>query len=87
MGVAKVLLHSAKESHHLEQASSMDSISGWFSRKKLQFELYTSLIMVEPTEKIAICIHPALFSYIKFACVSLLFYLGCLTAKVLIDSS
>ena len=41
--------------------AAMDPSSGWLTRKKLQFELYTSLYMVEPTEKIAFCIQHNLF--------------------------
>ena len=44
----------------------MNAVSGWLFRKKLQFELYTSLNMLEPTEKIAICIRPSLFYYCMF---------------------
>lgn len=32
------------------------TLSGWLAHKKVLFEAYTSMYMLEPTEKVALCI-------------------------------
>lgn len=40
----------------------MHSLAEWLARKKFQFEIYTSLNVLEPPERLVICIHSPLIA-------------------------